>query len=130
MLYGLLLWASRGAFVTGEATPLSRAITFLSDDYGVATYWWEPLEMGRKLALTGWTVLINEENELARVVVALLTSLLFLAVHTSIRPFRRCAWPRGDSTWLVSPPGSRRWDDGGLTTDGVPHAAAPRTPRW
>ena len=33
MLYTALLWASRDALLTGTATPLSRAITFLFDDY-------------------------------------------------------------------------------------------------
>ena len=53
--YALLLWASRKALLTGTETSLSRAIAFLTDDYdalGRGTFWWEPLEMCRKLTLT------------------------------------------------------------------------------
>jgi hypothetical protein len=56
LLYGALLVAARDALVTGTPTPLSRAIAFLSEDYeaiGHGTLWWEPVEMIRKLVLTG-----------------------------------------------------------------------------
>eukprot|EP00966_Prymnesium_polylepis_P269864 6234160-Prymnesium_polylepis.1 len=54
LLYAVLLWASRDALRTGTATSLSRATAFLSGDYEAATFWWEPLEMCRKLVVTGW----------------------------------------------------------------------------
>ena len=47
--------------------------------------------MMRKLVLTGWVLLINEENELARVIIALLVSLFYLGMHASVKPYRRCA---------------------------------------
>ena len=53
VLYSLLLFAIRRAFRTGRATQLSRATTFLSGDYRRRLYWWEPVEMCRKLTLTG-----------------------------------------------------------------------------
>ena len=56
----LLLWASRQAFVDGTKTPLSRATALLSGDYVPTAFWWEPLEMCRKLTLTGWVLLIPE----------------------------------------------------------------------
>ena len=80
-------------------------------------FWWEPLEMCRKLALTvlaaridllpravnrelmsprpapictqGWVLLISEDFEQARVLVALLVSITFFGLHLSIRPLRR-----------------------------------------
>ena len=52
MLYGLLLWASRNALRTGKSTHLSRATAFLSDDYISSAFWWETIEMCRKLTLT------------------------------------------------------------------------------
>ena len=53
LLYAVLLFASRAALVTGVPTPLSQATAFLSGDFSSHTYWWEPLEMCRKLTLTG-----------------------------------------------------------------------------
>ena len=52
LLYALLLWASRDALLTGTKTPLSRATSFLSGDYRSSVFWWEPLEMCRKLTLS------------------------------------------------------------------------------
>ena len=45
--------------------------------------------MCRKLTLTGWVLLITEEYEQARVLVALLVSIAFLALHLSIKPLKR-----------------------------------------
>ena len=53
LMYLLLLWMNRHAIRTGKPTPMRRAISFLSDDYTKNAFWWEPLEMCRKLAVTG-----------------------------------------------------------------------------
>jgi|EP00966_Prymnesium_polylepis_P248127 hypothetical protein len=53
--------------------------------------WWEPLEMCRKLALTGWVLLIRRDAEQARVIVALLISVIFYGLNLRFRPQRRCA---------------------------------------
>jgi hypothetical protein len=50
--------------------------------------------MCRKLTLVGWVLLISEDFEQARVLVALLVSILFLLLHLSIRPLRRCVEER------------------------------------
>ena len=89
VLYALLLWVSRDALLTGVSTPLSRATAFLSGDYSPTAFWWEPLEMVRKLTLTGAVLLIGAEFEQARVLVALLTSITFLTLHLAIKPLRR-----------------------------------------
>ena len=52
MLYALLLWATRDALRTGAQTPLQRATAFLYADYEKRAFFWEPLEMCRKLALS------------------------------------------------------------------------------
>jgi hypothetical protein len=51
-LYAWLLWASRDALLTGVSTPLASATAFLSGDYKSTAYWWEPVEMCRKLTLS------------------------------------------------------------------------------
>ena len=53
LMYAVLLWASRDALLAGTSTRLSRATAFLSGDYEAVAFWWEPLEMCRKLTLTG-----------------------------------------------------------------------------
>eukprot|EP00966_Prymnesium_polylepis_P019123 440460-Prymnesium_polylepis.1 len=92
LLYALLLWISRDALLTRKPTQLSRAIAFLSDDcisavirtaavcscrrlsfvripvrtddaMGYGTFWWEPLEMFRKLIVTGFVLVPPLELE-------------------------------------------------------------------
>eukprot|EP00966_Prymnesium_polylepis_P169537 3920071-Prymnesium_polylepis.2 len=91
VLYAVLLWASYDALRQGIQTPLSRATNFLYGDYRRGSYWWECVEMCRKLALTGWVLLIGDETELARILVALLVSAGIFALHLGIKPFCRCA---------------------------------------
>eukprot|EP00966_Prymnesium_polylepis_P148230 3424137-Prymnesium_polylepis.1 len=88
VMYALLLWGSRAALSKGNVTPLSRATSFLSGDYENRAFWWEPLEMCRKLILTGWVLLISEHAEQARVNVALLVSILFIVLRLSLKPLR------------------------------------------
>eukprot|EP00966_Prymnesium_polylepis_P111626 2582190-Prymnesium_polylepis.1 len=52
LLYAVLLWASRDAIREHTPSSLSRATAFLWGDYSVFAFWWEPIEMCRKLALT------------------------------------------------------------------------------
>ena len=47
--------------------------------------------MCRKLTLTGWVLLINEEYEQARVLAALLASVTFMVLHFAIKPHGRPA---------------------------------------
>jgi hypothetical protein len=65
-MYAMLLWFSRKALSSRVPTPLCRATAFLWADYKLSCYWWEPIEMLRKLTLTGAVLLINEEFEQAR----------------------------------------------------------------
>jgi hypothetical protein len=91
LLYVLLLWASRDALRTGIPTSLSGSTAFLSAGYTAHAFFWEPFEMCRKLALTGWLLLIEESFEQARVMVAILVSVFFMAIHIAVKPFKRCA---------------------------------------
>jgi len=88
VLYAGLLWESRDAFRTGVPTSLSRATAFLSGDYEAATFWWELLEMCRKLTLTGWVLLIRGDAEQARVIMALFVSICFFGLNLRFRPLK------------------------------------------
>ena len=111
LLYAVLLRSSRSAIRARTPTTLSRATVFLWDDYTTDSFWWEPFEMCRKLALTGalaaqlltllselarthcspgWVLMISEKYEQARVLVALLVSFCFLAAQRAIQPLKRC----------------------------------------
>ena len=69
-MYAWLLRSSRRVLGSGRRSSLSRAITFLSDDYDVSGYgmWWELFNMNHKVILTGWVLLIVSPEQ-ARVLV-------------------------------------------------------------
>eukprot|EP00966_Prymnesium_polylepis_P149906 3462772-Prymnesium_polylepis.2 len=54
LAYTLMLVASRDAHQTGVPTRLSHATAFLAP----SALWWEPLEMCRKLIVTGWVLVM------------------------------------------------------------------------
>ena len=91
LLYAALLWSSREAVTSGVPSPLSRATTFLVGDYKPYAFWWEPLEMCRKLVLCGWILVIRDEVDQARVLVALFMSFAFFGLRLSVRPCKRYA---------------------------------------
>eukprot|EP00966_Prymnesium_polylepis_P092594 2143546-Prymnesium_polylepis.2 len=99
LLYAALLLVSRKALVSGVPTPLSQATAFLSGDCTVEAFWWEPLEMCRKLLLTGWVLLVRDDAEQARVLVAVLISFAFLALRFAVKPLKRCAAQTPLSSW-------------------------------
>mmetsp|Transcript_20685 Transcript_20685/g.61519 ORF Transcript_20685/g.61519 Transcript_20685/m.61519 type:complete len:631 (+) Transcript_20685:2-1894(+) len=88
LLYAALLWASRVTIRRGQTTQLSLATRYLWGDYEAATFWWEPLEMCRKLTLTGWVLVIRGNAEQARVIVALFVSIIFFGLNLRFRPLR------------------------------------------
>jgi hypothetical protein len=90
LMYGALLFGSRKAINEGVPTSLSRATEFLWSDYTVEAWWWEPLEMCRKLILVGWVLVIHDNAEQARVLVAIVTSVAFLALRFAVKPLKRC----------------------------------------
>ena len=89
LLYVLLLAASSRAILTSSTTPLSQATSFLWADYHPFAFFWEPLEMCRKLVLTGGVLIVAEEHEQLRVLVALVVSLSYLTLHLAIQPLKR-----------------------------------------
>lgn len=91
LLYGFLLFKSRKAILSHEANQMSAAIKFLWAEYQPAYFWWEPLELLRKLTLTGFVLFIDEKYVLGRSLAALLMSLAFCAAHDLIQPYRTYA---------------------------------------
>eukprot|EP00966_Prymnesium_polylepis_P111614 2581930-Prymnesium_polylepis.1 len=89
VMYGLLIWASRRAIRTSSDLALVRHSAFLWNEYSALSCWWEPLEMCRKLVLTGWILMIAEEHAQLRALVALATTVGFLTLRTVIKPYRR-----------------------------------------
>ena len=52
-------------------------------------FFWEVPELLRRTALTGWVLLIDEQQAFLRLLVALFVSLTSLLAMVSIKPFER-----------------------------------------
>lgn len=67
----LALLASRRALLAKRATFWTRALGFLHREYRADCYWWEIVEMGRRLAITSFVLLVlPAERETMRLVFA------------------------------------------------------------
>ena len=61
LLYIAVLIPCGDTIIQGKKTPLTAAASFLTHDYERWFFWWEPLELCRRVALTGWVLLVDEE---------------------------------------------------------------------
>ena len=64
ILFSVLLWLSREAISKGRETKLSSAIAFLYREYTPAFFWWELVEMTRRLIFVGVFVTVKQARDL------------------------------------------------------------------
>ena len=89
VLYTLLLAACYKPLKKKTRTALTRATRFLHREYVLTYYWWEALELARKLVLTGAVLLIPEERAFVRLVVATLICSCYAVALAVVRPYKR-----------------------------------------
>ena len=68
---------------------LTQATAFLHREYKTTWYWWEAVELARKLVLTGFVLLIPEERAFVRLVVATLICSCYAVALAVVRPYKR-----------------------------------------
>uniref|UniRef100_A0A7S3TEN2 Tyrosine-protein kinase ephrin type A/B receptor-like domain-containing protein n=1 Tax=Emiliania huxleyi TaxID=2903 RepID=A0A7S3TEN2_EMIHU len=88
-LFTLLLIPCHKALSTSTPTDLSRAASFLHREYEVRWYWWEALDLLRKIILTGVVVLIPEKRSFVRLVLATLICSCYTVGLAVATPFKR-----------------------------------------
>ena len=89
VLYMSLLAACYKPLKKKTRTALTRATRFLHREYVLTYYWWEALELARKLVLTGAVLLIPEERAFVRLVVATLVCVCYSVAIAIVRPYNR-----------------------------------------
>jgi len=82
-----------------KETPFSNATRFLTGGYKPRYFYWETIELFRRLTCSGFIILIPHAYIYIRIVTALLVSLLILVVTAAIKPFRN---PEDNNLALVS----------------------------
>ena len=88
LLMGAFLFATRKAIRANRPTYLSTALSFLYREYRTAAFWWELMEMVRRLVLVGFFVLLRR-GSMEQLILALLVCLVYLLVQTQASPYRK-----------------------------------------
>jgi len=89
VLYSSLLIVCYKPLQAKARTALTRATAFLHREYELTYFWWEALELARKLVLTGAVLLIPEERAFVRLVVATLICSFYAVALAAVRPYKR-----------------------------------------
>ena len=88
LLYGGLYVVCRRSVQMRRPT-LARACSFLFREYQPEVCGWEVAELGKRLLLTGFVLLIDDSKSFMRLILAKLTSVGFLVLLLVFQPYRR-----------------------------------------
>jgi len=89
LLFGaLLFWAELRRTRSASKTLLAPSISFLRKEYIKSCWFWEVAELGRKEVLTGFLLLVPQELNFLRIVLAMLLSLCHVVLLAVARPYR------------------------------------------
>ncbi len=87
LLYLILLLAARKALSNEEETRLSAALGFLHREYEPRYFWWEVLEILKKLMLVGFMAVVVP-GSVYQLVIAMMISLALLLLTAVAAPYR------------------------------------------
>ena len=85
VIFGALLFAARDAIMNKQPTALSESIAFLHREFEPHMFWWELMEMLRRLVLVGLMVLYP--RKILKLVLGTLVSAAFLLFQVQASPY-------------------------------------------
>jgi hypothetical protein len=88
VLYAVLLLVARRPLLSRTPNPLVRSTSFLHRDYHPECFYWELIELVRRIVLTGWVLLIDEANSFVRILVGLMVSVTMFTITVIRKPYR------------------------------------------
>ena len=89
-LYLALLLKARGAILDGKPTALSRSLAILHREYEPSYFFWEVVELTKKLLLVGVASMEGmKPGSLTQLYTALIVSIFFLLLQMGARPYKR-----------------------------------------
>ncbi|KAL3912703.1 MAG: hypothetical protein SGPRY_008246, partial [Prymnesium sp.] len=86
VLVAVLLFSARHAIYSNTPTRLSRATAFLHREYQPHLFWWELVEMLRRIVLVGLMVLY--QDTMMQLIVGSLLSAMFLLLQVQASPYK------------------------------------------
>jgi hypothetical protein len=87
-LYGIT-FVNRETLLAGKTNRLSEYTRFLTSGYMPQFYYWESVDLFRRLVCTGWVVLVPYNQSILRLIVAIILSVLILLATAYAMPCRR-----------------------------------------
>ena len=64
-------------------------MTFITREYSPLFYYWELIDVARKLFLTGFVLLIPQEQSFVRLIAAVFLSICYLVLLTTPQPYKQ-----------------------------------------
>ena len=96
-LFGGVLFYNRKDLRAGEPrNTCAKAASFLTSGYRNEYFYWETVELGRRLLVSGWVLLIPTQEMFLRLISTLFVSVLFLVLTAIARP-----WSRAEDNMLA-----------------------------
>jgi len=86
-----MLWSNRTALRAGIQNSQSRATRFISGGYRPPCFYWETVELFRRLTCSGFVVLIPQEYISMRILMAIVVSLPILVMTAYVQPFKKAS---------------------------------------
>ena len=87
VLTGTLLCCARSAIASRRATPLSTAIAFLHREYEPHMWWWELIEMFRRLLLVGLMQIMVTSGSTLQIILGTVFCVTFLLFQVQAGPY-------------------------------------------
>jgi hypothetical protein len=98
LVYLLMLLPSRNALIKKSTTPLTRATSFLHEEYVGKLFWWEPLFVLQRLMVTGFVmVFFQAEFAVWRILFGIAVTTMYGFMLLIFRPYRK-----GDLNFLAA----------------------------
>lgn len=88
MLFWCVLFCNRETLRSGDDNSVSRALRFLTGGYKAKYFYWEVIELSRRLTCSGFVVLIPEKYIFFRIIMAMMVSVPVLVMTAYLEPFR------------------------------------------
>lgn len=89
VLFALALARARRAIQTGAQTPLSTAIRYLHGHYERRVFYWELIELLRRLVLVGILLIAPGQGTIEQLAIGTLVAVVYLGVQAIASPFRK-----------------------------------------
>jgi len=88
LLFFLTLYVNRKTLRSGVQNSISKSTRFLTGGYKNEYFYWETIELFRRLTCSGFVILVPQQFIFMRIIMALMVSLPILVLTAALQPFR------------------------------------------